>query len=41
MSKAVGSAASTFFSASSVKPLAFSVETLMAGALESEPWPTA
>ena len=32
---------STFFSASSVKPFAFSVEALIAGALESEPWPTA
>ena len=41
MSKAVGRAASTFARASSVKPLAFKVETLMAGALESEPWPTA
>jgi hypothetical protein len=41
MSNAVGNAASTFFRASSVKPLAFRVETLMAGALESEPWPMA
>src|SRR3981189_2353454 len=41
MSNAVGSAASTFFRASSVKPFAFKVETLMAGALLSGPWPTA
>ena len=32
---------STLAMASSVKPLAFRVETLMPGALESEPWPTA
>ena len=41
MSNAVGSAFSTFAMASSVKPLAFRVETLMPGALDSEPWPTA
>jgi hypothetical protein len=41
MSKAVGRAFSTLAMASSVKPLAFSVEALIAGALESEPWPTA
>jgi len=41
MSKAVGSAASAFFSASSVKPLARSVVALMPGALESDQWPTA
>ena len=41
MSNAVGSAFSTFAMASSVKPLAFSVEALMPGALDSEPWPTA
>ena len=40
-SYAVGSAFSTLASASSVKPFAFSVETLMPGALESEPCPTA
>ena len=41
MSKAVGSAFSTFSIASGVKPLAFSVVWLMAGAWPSEPWPTA
>ena len=37
MSKAVPRLASTFASASSVKPLDFSVETLMAGACFSVP----
>ena len=41
MSKAVGSAFSTLAMASSVKPLAFSVVWLMAGACASVPWPTA
>ena len=41
MSNAVGSAFSILAMASSVKPLAFSVPTLIAGALDSEPWPTA
>ncbi|CEG08205.1 hypothetical protein BN961_01619 [Afipia felis] len=41
ISKAVGRAFSTFASASSVKPLVFSEEALIPGALDSEPWPTA
>ena len=41
MSKAAGSAFSTFAIASGVKPLALSVVWLIAGAFESVPWPTA
>ncbi len=41
MSKAVGSAFSTFSIASALKPLAFKVVWLIAGAFDSVPWPTA